>query len=55
MNVVDIVQYNFPMNDFLTGILFKNSQTTPNFEFPWSAVSILVSGVIDTAHHVSAV
>jgi hypothetical protein len=39
------------MYDFLIGIPFKSSQSTLNFEVPWSAVSILVSGVIDTADH----
>jgi hypothetical protein len=40
-----------PMYDFSIGIPFKGSQSTVNFEVPWSAVSILDSGVIDTAHH----
>jgi hypothetical protein len=37
------------MYDFLIGIPLKSSQSTLNFEVPWSAVSILVSGVNDTA------
>jgi hypothetical protein len=40
---------------FFIGIPFKSSQSTLNFEVPWSAVSILVSCVIDTAHFRSAV
>jgi hypothetical protein len=55
MNFVDIVYYTLPMYDFSIGIPFKSSQSTLNFEAPWSSVSILVSGVIDTTHHWSAV
>jgi hypothetical protein len=58
MNVVDTVYNILLMYDFSIGIPFKSSQNTLNFEVPWSAVSILVSGVIDTtttAHHWSAV
>jgi hypothetical protein len=51
MNVVDIVYYNVPMYEFSIGIPFKSSQSMLNFEVPWSALSILVSGVIDTTHH----
>jgi hypothetical protein len=46
---------------FFIGIPFESSQSILNFEVTWSAVSILVSGVIDTtkvidtAHHWSAV
>jgi hypothetical protein len=43
MNVADILY------DFSKGIPFKSGQSTLNFEVLWSAVSILVSGVIDTA------
>jgi hypothetical protein len=35
------------MYDFSIWIPFKSSQSTLNFEVPWSAVSILVSGVND--------
>jgi hypothetical protein len=43
------------MYDFLLVIPFKTSQRMLKFEVPRSAVSILVSGVIDTAHLWSAV
>jgi hypothetical protein len=39
------------MYNFSIGIPFKSSQSTLNFEVPWSAVSILVSGVIDTVEY----
>jgi hypothetical protein len=40
---------------FFIDIPFKNNQRTSNFESYWSAVSYLVSGVIDTAHRRTAV
>jgi hypothetical protein len=43
------------MYGFSIGIPFKSSQSTLNFEIPWSVVSIFVSGVIDTDHHWSEV
>jgi hypothetical protein len=39
------------MYDSSIGIPFKAARACKNFEVPWSAVSILVRGVIDTAHH----
>jgi hypothetical protein len=53
--IYSVVLHNLPMYDFSIVIPFKSSQSTLNFEASWSAVSYLVRGIIDIAHHQSAV